>query len=153
MQVSQAHGGIVFSAVTVTLKRLAMEPLSTWRVFGQMRRAGLGFPFPHLGPLFLMVRGSAEAYKRLAVRAELREPQALIDNASFGPEVLKVIGEAFDEAWTEIADNSSNVPVEREAAQVKLATALLSATSEDCRDPDALKTAALERMKANYRDL
>jgi hypothetical protein len=69
----------------------------------------------------------AEAYKRLATRAELREPQPLIDNASFGPEALKVIGEAFDEAWTEIADNYSNVPVEREAAHVKLATALLSA--------------------------
>ena len=60
-----------------------------------------------------VVLSIAEAYKRLAVRAELREPQPLIDTASFGPEALKVIGEAFDEAWTEIANNYSNVPVER----------------------------------------
>jgi hypothetical protein len=95
-----------------------------------------------------VVLSIAEAYKRLAVRAELREPQPLIDNASFGPEAL-VIGEAFDEAWTEIADNYSTVPIEREAAQVKLATALLSVASEGSRDPRALKTAALERMKVN----
>ena len=52
-----------------------------------------------------VVLSIAEAYKRLTVRAALREPQPLIDNASFGPEALKVIGEAFDEAWTEIANN------------------------------------------------
>jgi hypothetical protein len=29
----------------------------------------------------------------------------LIDGASFGPEALKAIGEAFDAAWAEIAGN------------------------------------------------
>lgn len=56
----------------------------------------------------------AEAYKRLAVRAELRDPRPLIDNASFGPEVLKAIGEAFDAAWMEIADNYGSVAKPRE---------------------------------------
>ena len=93
----------------------------------------------------------AEAYKRLAMRAELRDPRQLIENAFFGPEALKAIGAAFDAAWIEITDNYSNAAVERMTARVKLATALLSVASEDSRDPHALKTAALEKMKANYR--
>jgi hypothetical protein len=32
----------------------------------------------------------------------------LIDGASFGPETLKVVGQAFDEAWTQIAGNFGN---------------------------------------------
>ena len=35
----------------------------------------------------------------------------LIDNASFGPDALKVMGEAFDAAWAEIADTYGNDPV------------------------------------------
>jgi hypothetical protein len=89
----------------------------------------------------------AEAYKRLAVRAELRDLRPLIDNALFGPEALKAIGEAYDAAWLEIADNYSNVAAERESGRVKLATALLSVATEGSRDPQALKSAALERMK------
>ena len=94
----------------------------------------------------------AEAYKRLAVRAELRDPRPLLDNASFGPNALKAIGEAYDAVWLEIADNYSNVAAERESARVKLATALLSVASEGSRDPQALKTAAIERMR-DHRDL
>jgi hypothetical protein len=34
-----------------------------------------------------------------------------------------------------------------------LATALLSVAAEESRNPQALKTAAMERMKINHRDL
>jgi hypothetical protein len=95
----------------------------------------------------------AEAYKRLAMRAELREPRPLIDNASFGPELLKAIGEAFDMAWTEIADNYSNVTAERETGRLKLATALLSVAAENGLDPQELKTVALARMNFDPRRL
>jgi hypothetical protein len=33
--------------------------------------------------------------------------RALIDGASFGPDALKVMGRAFDEAWVSIAGNFS----------------------------------------------
>jgi len=95
----------------------------------------------------------AEAYKRLAERAELREPRPLIENASFGPKILQAIGEAFEVGWLEIADHYSNTQAERETARVKLATALLSVATEDTCDPQVLKTAALVRMKASYRYL
>jgi hypothetical protein len=51
---------------------------------------------------------------------------------------MKAIGEAYDAAWLEIADNYRNVAVERESARVKLATTLLSVAAEESRDPPAL---------------
>lgn len=93
----------------------------------------------------------AEAYKRLAERAELRNPQQLMANASFGPHALKVIGEAFDAAWVEITANFSKHPVEIEVGRLKLATALLSVAKEDSRDMEALKKAALLEMARGYR--
>jgi hypothetical protein len=82
-----------------------------------------------------------------------KEPRPLIDNASFGPELLTAIGEAFDIAWTEIADNYSNVTAERETGRLKLATALLSVAAENGLDPQELKTVALARMNFDPRQL
>jgi hypothetical protein len=75
----------------------------------------------------------------------------LIDGASFGPEALKAIGEAFDAAWAEIAGNFGNVPVDIDNARYRLANALLSAASGGSRDVEVLKRVALERMALDYR--
>jgi hypothetical protein len=77
--------------------------------------------------------------------------QQLIDGASFGPEALKAIGEAFDAAWAEIAGNFGNDPVEIDKALYRLANALLSVASEDSRDVEVLKRGALEQMALDYR--
>ncbi len=50
----------------------------------------------------------------------------LIDDASFGPDALKAIGDAFDAAWAEISDTFRTDPVTIEAARLKLANAVLS---------------------------
>ena len=76
----------------------------------------------------------------------------LIDGASYGPDALKVIGQAFDEAWQEIAGNFGNDPQEIEAARLRLAEAVLSVADEDSRDAGALKRGALQRMALDYRD-
>jgi hypothetical protein len=75
----------------------------------------------------------------------------LIDGAAFGPEAMKAIGQAFDEAWIEIAGNFGNAPVDLDNARYRLATALLSVASEDSRDVDVLKQAALQIMALDYR--
>jgi hypothetical protein len=75
----------------------------------------------------------------------------LIDGASFGPEALKVISQAFDTAWLEIAGNFGDDSGDIERARNKLAIALLSVASEDSRDEELLKQAALQRMALNYR--
>jgi hypothetical protein len=76
----------------------------------------------------------------------------LIDSASFGPEALQAIGQAFDGAWADIADHFGNDPTEIDNARYKLATALLSIASEDSRDAEVLKNAALLRMAMDYAD-
>jgi len=76
----------------------------------------------------------------------------LIDGASYGPDALKVIGQAFDEAWQEIAGSFGNDPQDIEAARLRLAEAVLSVAFEDSRDAEILKRAALQRMALDYRD-
>jgi hypothetical protein len=75
----------------------------------------------------------------------------VIDGAAFGPDALKAIGAAFDAAWVEIAGNFGNVPVDIDKARYQLANALLSVASEDSRDVEVLKRAALERVALAYR--
>ena len=75
----------------------------------------------------------------------------LIADASFGPEALHAIGEAFDAAWVKIAGNFGDDPAEIDEALLKLETALLSVATEDSRDVEELKRAALERMALNHR--
>jgi hypothetical protein len=74
--------------------------------------------------------------------------RTIIDEAatSFGPEPLKVIGQAFDEAWASIAPQFySNIVIA--SARLRLATIILAIASEDSRDVEALKRDALERME------
>jgi PAS domain S-box-containing protein len=70
------------------------------------------------------------------------EGRQIIDSASFGPEALKVIGQAFDEAWASIAEKFPE-GVDAETARVKLAVAILAVATEDSRDAAALQQAAL----------
>ena len=76
----------------------------------------------------------------------------LIEGATYGPETLKVIGKAFDEAWTEIAPHFSRNGLQAQSARLKLARAVLSAARDDSRDSEELKNAALQVMAMDYRD-
>jgi hypothetical protein len=78
------------------------------------------------------------------------DARRLLDGATFGPDALKAISQAFDEAWADI-EGSIGCDQGREAARLKLANAILSVASEDSRDVEALKKAALEAMAGDYR--
>jgi len=69
-----------------------------------------------------------------------------IGGAVFGPEAVEAMGQAFDEAWAEIAGNFGASLVEVEAARLRLAEAVLSVAAEDSTDVAALKCAALRWM-------
>ena len=75
----------------------------------------------------------------------------LIDGAAYGPDASKALGQAFDEAWASIAGNFGDEPYDIERARLKLAGALLSVASDESRDVDALKNAALQVMALGYR--
>jgi hypothetical protein len=76
----------------------------------------------------------------------------MIDAASLGPDALKAAGQAFDEAWAEIASQFHDA-TSIEAARLDLATAVLSVATEAGRDVEVLKKAALQVMAKNYTSL
>jgi len=73
----------------------------------------------------------------------------LIDGASYGPDTLKALGQAFDQAWAEIAGNFGSTQVEN--ARLRLAEAMLSIATEGTTDVSALKAGALQAMALDYR--
>jgi hypothetical protein len=76
----------------------------------------------------------------------------LIDSAAFGPDTLKVIGKAFDEAWASIAGNFEENPLAVQAARLKLANAMLAeAKANGHHNVETLKSAALQAMALSYR--
>jgi hypothetical protein len=72
------------------------------------------------------------------------EGRKLFDGAAFGPDTLKVMGQAFDDAWSSIAGNFGEDQVS--AARLKLANIILAIATEDSRDVAALTTMALRQM-------
>jgi hypothetical protein len=77
--------------------------------------------------------------------------RTLIDGAAFGPDALKVVCQAFDDAWRDIGGNFGNDPSDIEADRSRLAKAVLSVADEDSRDADAVKNGALQAMALDYR--
>jgi hypothetical protein len=73
-----------------------------------------------------------------------------IDRASFNPDVVAAMGQAFDTAWDKIKDNFGSDQAIIEGAQLALSHALLSVASEDSRDVGVLTKAALDVMARNY---
>jgi hypothetical protein len=72
-----------------------------------------------------------------------------ISGASLGPEALKVVGQAFDQAWASIAGNFGGSASALEA-RLKLASLLLAMADDNSRDVVALRSAALEAMRRGY---
>jgi hypothetical protein len=70
--------------------------------------------------------------------------------AAFGPEAVKAMGQAFDQAWAEIAGNFGASLLEVEAARLKLAEAVLSVAAEGSTDVAVLKNNALHWMLMDY---
>ncbi len=72
----------------------------------------------------------------------------IIDGAAFGPDVLKVVRQAFDDAWSMVADKFA--PDEHEAAREVLARSMMSATRDNSTDVAMLREAGLRAMILKY---
>jgi hypothetical protein len=75
----------------------------------------------------------------------------LVGSSSFGPEALKGITQAFDDAWNSIAAKIGNNPLAIEAARLKLANIILAIAQNEGGDPEQLKRAALDLMAKDLR--
>jgi hypothetical protein len=72
----------------------------------------------------------------------------IIANASYGPNELKAIGTAFDDAWSRLAPSVSGRATAIEAARLKLAEILLSLAKHGNFDPKSLADTAVQLMLA-----
>jgi hypothetical protein len=135
-----------FTSVELTrpLARCFSSPLTP-----HLRAARKGDPRPTWIVFPLLCKGLARA-SGLARRTEIKA-RRLIDGASFGPETLKAVGEAFDKAWEQIAGNFSGDAQSIEAARLKLAQAILSIADDSSRDVETLKNGGLQAMAQDYR--
>ena len=70
----------------------------------------------------------------------------LVRSAGFGPNTLKVVLQAFDEAWSLISAQYAS-PATIEEARLKLAKAIIAVSRQDSRDPGVLKRLALQMMR------
>ena len=69
---------------------------------------------------------------------------------SFGPEGVKLISQAFDEAWEYIAGSFEESPAVQKSARSKLADAVLSIAAKGITDIEVLKTEALQTFMKDW---
>lgn len=70
----------------------------------------------------------------------------LIESSSFGPDALKALWQAFDEAWNSVAANYGSDQTAIEDARFRLATYMIALAASGVTEPEALKRAALQRL-------
>lgn len=75
----------------------------------------------------------------------------LIDGATYDPETLQVLAQAFEEAWSQISHHFDGSLTEE--ARLRLAHAVLAVGREDSRDRKEVKNAALQVMAMTYREI
>ena len=75
----------------------------------------------------------------------------ILAGCTYGPEALKIIGKAFDDAWANIAQHFAGDASLAEAARERLAHAVLVAATEDSRESEPIKLLALQIMALSYR--
>ena len=68
----------------------------------------------------------------------------LIESAALGPDDLKIAGQAFDSAWSQIATHYKS-PDAVEAARMRLATLILSLVP-DTKVPSEMQAIAVQEM-------
>jgi hypothetical protein len=79
--------------------------------------------------------------------------RCLIGSAAYGPETLKAVDQAFDEAWASIADHFGPEPMSIDAGRLQLAEALVSVATEGNHDVEALSVSRLRQCRSANDDL
>jgi hypothetical protein len=74
--------------------------------------------------------------------------QRIIEGSSFGPDVLKVVRQAFDEAWQAVAHKFT--ADEHDRVREELATSMMSATRDDSSDVERLREAGIRGIRTKY---
>ena len=70
----------------------------------------------------------------------------LLENATLGPADLKIVSQAFEEAWEQIKGRYQTNAFAVEAARIRLANAVLAGYRDGLLDPDLIKARALNDL-------
>jgi len=76
------------------------------------------------------------------------EARRLIGSASYGPDTLKALFQAFDEAWAVLAPRYGNDAPAISAGRIRLANIVLSLARNGSGDVDRLRETALQLYQA-----
>lgn len=104
--------------------------------------------------LFRTVSGlltTCSGERKLGYSGELQHgmrARQLIASRSYGPDQLKALGKAFDDAWARIAPTVSVRPKAIEATRLKLADVVLGLAKKGNFDPQWLADAAVQVMRS-----
>lgn len=91
----------------------------------------------------------ALAYQQLAQRAA-RRSSSVTPGATYGPDALKAITTAFDDAWAIISPAVNIDPDEADGVKLQLANAILSLANEDSTDARVLRDTALQMLAQRW---
>jgi hypothetical protein len=72
----------------------------------------------------------------------------LIENSSFGPDQVKAMGKALDDAWAQLAPSVDDRPEAVDSARFALADIILSLGGQGKFDPQWLADTAVQLMLA-----
>ncbi len=75
-------------------------------------------------------------------------PPRINEGSSFGPDVLKVVSQAFDEAWAAIMAKFATD--EHDHARDGLADAIMATAREDSDDVQRLRDAGIRAIQTKY---
>jgi hypothetical protein len=70
----------------------------------------------------------------------------LIENSSFGPDEVKAMGQALDDAWAQLAPQVDDRPEAIEAARIALADIILTLGRQGYFNPQWLADTAVQMM-------
>jgi hypothetical protein len=68
--------------------------------------------------------------------------------SSYDPETLRVLTDAFDEAWMDIQNMLGNKPLDPNAMRAVVVKRIMAAAEDGERDPKRLKLIALKAIDA-----
>jgi hypothetical protein len=88
----------------------------------------------------------AHAHAEINRREPMAEAKKLIAGAAYGPAELKIISNAFEAAWQDIATGYAS-PLAIRAARLKLANVVLSLAADGVRDGEKLRAEGVRVMR------
>ena len=129
------------------MHRRHMNTLGSITLAGQGRRLpkARGSVGSRKGELYGPRRQPKMGVAGLPGKSEAMEAQRLLEVAPFGAETVKVLKQAFEEAWTSI---SPTIPPDRvDDTRLSLAHAIVAHAGSGDSDYETLKAAALEAVQ------